>query len=204
MQRHFASVLTLHDAAARGDVAESRRLAEAIAARPGADGIAERLQPQVAALQASARHVTANSTLKDVAESTAAMLAACGDCHRAAGVMPAPPPLASPAVGGVVGHMLGHERAIDLMVQGLTVPSTTSWNEGAVALATAPLRPKDLPKDPQLTKSIRAAETRVLELAEQAPGASDAQARIHIYSELIQSCASCHTLHQKVWGPRRH
>ena len=65
------------------------------------------------------------------AASTAAMLAACGDCHRAAGTMPAPAAPAAPAVGGVVGHMLEHQRAVDLMVQGLTVPSTSAWNEGA-------------------------------------------------------------------------
>jgi len=54
------------------------------------------------------------------------------------------------------GHMLEHKRAVDLMVQDLTVPSTSAWNEGTA-----------------------------------------------IYSELIQSCASCHALHHKVWGPRR-
>ncbi len=70
--------------------------------------------------------------------------------------MPAPAAPIAPAVGGVVGHMLEHKRAVDLMVQDLTVPSTSAWNEGTA-----------------------------------------------IYSELIQSCASCHALHHKVWGPRR-
>ena len=68
------------------------------------------------------------------------------------GTLPPAAP-AAPAVGGVVGHMLEHQRAVDLMVQGLTVPSTSAWNEGAATFASAPLRDKDLPRDPELTRA---------------------------------------------------
>jgi cytochrome c553 len=203
MRQHFASVMILHQAVTRGDLTESRRIADDIAARPAPAGIAEALQPYVSSMQAAAARVSGDTTLEDVAASTAAMLAACGDCHRAAGTMPAPAAPAAPAVGGVVGHMLEHQRAVDLMVQGLTVPSTSAWNEGAATLASAPLRDKDLPRDPELTRAVRSAETRVHELAERARSADDTRTRIYVYSELVQSCASCHTLHHKLWGPRR-
>jgi len=204
MRHHFASVMSLHEAVTRGDLEESRRIARQIAVQPAPPEIAASLHSYVDTMQFSARRVSGDSVLEDLAASTGAMLAACGDCHRAAGTMPAPPTPTSPEVGGLVGHMLSHERAVDLMVQGLIIPSASAWDEGAKALTTAPLRSKDLPRDPQLTRSIRAAEKRVHELAEQAVGAPDPRSRIYFYSELLQSCASCHTLHQKVWGPRRH
>ena len=203
MRQHFASVMTLHQAVTRGDLTESRRLASEIAARPAPAGIAEALQPYVARMQAAAQRISGDVELEDVAASTAAMLATCGDCHRAAGTMPAPSAPAAPAVGGVVGHMLEHQRAVDLMVQGLTVPSTSAWNEGAATFASAPLRNKDLPGDPALTRAVRSAETRVHVLAERARTADYTRSRIYVYSELIQSCATCHILHHKIWGPRR-
>ena len=203
MRQHFASVMALHQAVTRGDLEESRRIAREIAARPAPAGIAEALQPYVSKVQAAAQRISGDVALEDVAAATAAMLATCGDCHRAAGTMPAPAVPAAPAVGGVVGHMLEHQRAVDLMVQGLTVPSTSAWNEGAATFASAPFRTKDLPRDPALTRAVQSAETRVHQLAERARTADDARSRIYVYSELIQSCASCHTLHHKIWGPRR-
>jgi cytochrome c553 len=203
MQQHFAAIMTLHEAVTRGDLIESRRLASNIAAQPAPAGIAEALQPYVSSMRAAAQRVSGDSKLEDVAASTAAMLATCGDCHRAAGTMPAPLTPATPAVGGLVGHMLEHQRAVDLLVQGLTVPSTSAWNEGAGTLASSPLGGNDLPRDPELTRAVRAAETRVHELAQRASSADDTRSRIYVYSEIIQSCASCHTLHHKVWGPRR-
>jgi hypothetical protein len=202
MRRHFASVLSLHEAATRGDLAEARWIAREIAARPGPAGIAETLQPYVAVMRVQAERVSADSTQEDVAASIAAMLAACGDCHRAAGVSPAVSSPADPGVGGVVGHMLTHQRALDLMVQGLTVPSTSAWNEGTDMLTAAPLSGKSLPRDPKLTKDIRAAEVRVHELARRSRSAEDTRSRIYVYSELLQSCASCHSLHHVTWGPR--
>jgi hypothetical protein len=66
-----------------------------------------------------------------------------------------------------------HQQAVDLMVQGLTVPSTSAWNEGADMLAAAPLRSKSLPRDPKLTQAVRTAEARVHELAQRARAADD-------------------------------
>jgi cytochrome c553 len=202
MRQHFASVMSLHEAVTRGDLTESRLIAKEIAARPGPAGIPDVLQPYVAIMQAQAGRVSGDSTEEDVAASTAAMLAACGDCHRAAGIRPAVSRPAEPAVGGVVGHMLSHERAVDLLVQGLTGPDDSAWNDGADMLAAAPLLSKSLPPDPKLTKAIRTAEARVHELAKRSRSADDTRSRVYVYSELVQSCASCHSLHHGLWGPR--
>jgi cytochrome c553 len=200
MQQHFASVMKLHEAVIRGDLKAARTEARAIADRPAPLDLPKAAAPYVVSMQQAAARAADAEELEDVAASTAAMLATCGDCHRAVGTMPAPSLPASPAVGGVVGHMLAHKAAVDLMVQGLTVPSTSSWNQGAEQLQSAPLRRSQMPKDPKLTNEILEHEKRVHALADRAAAAPDVRSRIFVYSELIQSCASCHTLHRN-WGP---
>ena len=200
MQQHFASVMKLHEAVIRGDLKTARTEARAIADRPDPLDLPKAAAPYVVSMQQAAARAADAEELEDVAASTAAMLATCGDCHRAVGTMPAPSLPASPAVGGVVGHMLAHKAAVDLMVQGLTVPSTSSWNQGAEQLQSAPLRGSQMPKDPKLTHEILEHEKRVHALADRAAAAPDVRSRIFVYSELIQSCASCHALHRN-WGP---
>jgi cytochrome c553 len=139
--------------------------------------------------------------LEDVAAAASAILATCGDCHRAAGTMPAHALPPSPTVGGQVGQVLAHQQAVDLMVQGLTVPSAWLWQSGAEALERAPLRKAILPADHKLTKDPLAAEQAVHHLAERARAATDQRSRIYVYSELVQSCATCHSRLGGVSGP---
>jgi cytochrome c553 len=201
MQQHFASVMKLHEAVIRGDLKMARTEARTIADRPDPPGLPKTAAPYVVSMQRAAARAADDEELEDLATSTAAMLATCGDCHRAVGTMPAPSLPASPTVGGTVGHMLAHKAAVDLMVQGLTVPSTSSWNQGAEQLQSAPLRRSELPKDTKLTREILEHEKRVHALAERGLAEADVRSRIYVYSELIQSCASCHALHGNVWGP---
>ena len=65
----------------------------------------------------------------------------------------------------------------------------------------APLRASDLPRDPRLTREIAAAEDRVHVLAEQAATATEETARINVYSQILSTCAQCHGLHGRIWGP---
>ncbi len=60
-----------------------------------------------------------------------------------------------------------------------------------------------MPRDAKLTSDILENEKRVHTLAERGLQASDTRSRIYVYSELLQSCASCHTLHGNVWGPAK-
>ena len=154
MQQHFVSVMNVHDAVIRGDLKTARTEARAVANRSAPPGLPEAAGPYLAAMQLGASRAAADEDLEDVAAFTASMLGTCGDCHRAVGTMPALAPPASTAIGGIVGHMLGHKAAVDLMAQGLTVPSTSAWDEGVRQLRSAPLRRGALPKDAKLTKDI--------------------------------------------------
>jgi cytochrome c553 len=149
------------------------------------------------------RRLTAAASLDAAAPHVSSMLALCGDCHRALAVRPTPSSPTRPDVGGLVGHMLEHQRAMDELVQGLVVPSTSQWTAGAERLRTAPLRPAELLPDRGLTDEIRKAETRVHDLAGRAAQASTLEDRAAVYASLLANCSQCHGLHGAVWGPRR-
>jgi cytochrome c553 len=202
MRHHFGEVMAVHYALVAGDLEEARKHARVLADSPDPQNLPPAAGPYVTVLHRAAGRAASADELDDVASASAAMLAACGDCHRAVGVMPAMPPTAGTEVGGLVGHMLEHQRAVDLMVQGLTVPSATAWREGTRLLLSAPLRKGDLPRDSRLTHEVVELEERIHELADRGGRADDQRSRIYVYSELTQSCAACHGLHAKIWGPR--
>jgi cytochrome c553 len=91
--------------------------------------------------------------------------------------------------------------AVDLMYQGLVGPSDEAWKKGARQLGQSPLTLKDLPKDPKLTKEIAALVGVIHTLADKADAAVAPNARATLYGDVIATCAECHGLHGKVWGP---
>ena len=201
MTGHFIGVTAVHEAVIRGDLEAARKAAAPIATHDltgPADTAAARDE-----LKSLAGRIASAPDLTAAATATGAMLRACGDCHRTAGVMPVLNLPVRPAVGKTVGHMLAHQRAADQLLQGLVIPSSTSWNQGAQALRTAPLEMGQLPKDPKLTEDIAAGEQRIHQLADQAAGATEPAARAAIYGQMVTACATCHSLHKGVWGPSR-
>jgi hypothetical protein len=202
MTGHFTEVTAVHEAVIRGDLEAARKAAGPIATRDltgPANTAAARDE-----LKSLAGRVVSAPDLAAAATATGTMLRACGDCHRLAGVMPVLKLPVRPAVGKTVGHMLEHQRAADQLLQGLVIPSSTSWNQGAQALRTAPLRMGQLPKDPKLTEDVAAGEQRIHQLADQAAGASEPAARAAVYGQMLTACATCHALHKGIWGPSRY
>src|SRR6187200_499311 len=80
MQQHFASVMKLHEAVIRGDLKTARTEARAIADRPDPLDLPKAAAPYVVSMQQAAARAADAEELEDVAASTAAMLATCGDC----------------------------------------------------------------------------------------------------------------------------
>jgi hypothetical protein len=85
----------------------------------------------------------------------------------------------------------------------LTVPSESQWVKGARRLAAAPMHRRELPRDSTMTPEIVELEKRVHQLATRAREHTDTRSRIYYYSEIVQSCGTCHALHGNVWGPDR-
>jgi cytochrome c553 len=203
MKAHYHEVLTMQDAVIRGDLSAVAPSAKAVAGQEPPSGLPPVATSYVNALREAATRAAGTTTLAAASQETASLLATCGQCHVAVGTRPAPPMPPSTTVGGVVGHMLDHQRAVDRMLQGLVVPSATLWREGAEALRVAPLHRGDLPRSSKMTGAVTAAEKRVHELADAAIALSEPSARAGSYARILTTCADCHRLHGKVWGPSR-
>lgn len=201
MKAHLNQALVVHAAVIRGDlpavVPAARTLAALDDSRfpPGAPA-------QVAAMKAAALRAVDSRDALAAGLAAAEMLTACGNCHRAIGTRPAIPSTERPAVGGVVGHMLEHQVAADLLLEGLVIPSDTSWRAGAQALMKAPLNPRELPVDSAVRRQLAPTEERIHRLATDAVQATDSAARAGFYGQVLAGCADCHKLHAKIWGPK--
>ena len=201
MHEQFRSVTGAHDSIIRGNLAGAKNEARMVAHFPDPVGLPPGAAPYLVAMRTAAGRAADATDLPAAASATAAMLATCGDCHRAVGVMPAHATPREANVGGLVGHMITHQAALDLLQQGLTTPSTSVWHEGAEALAVEPLSKSKLPSDAKLSGEILKSEKRVHALADQARLAEDTASRVVVYSQLIQSCGTCHGANNKGYGP---
>ncbi len=201
MQHHFVQVGRIHEAIVRGDLAAVGQPARQLATMPAPPGIPMKGAPFVGQIRVAAREAADATNLVTAASATASMLTICGDCHRAVGVSVAPVGAGHPDVGGIVGHMLEHRLAVDEMLQGLFIPAETQWRDGASRLRMAPLLPESLPPDPGLTKEAQAADAAVHAIAEEATQANTPAARAAVYTKLVTTCAACHGIHSRIWGP---
>jgi cytochrome c2 len=201
MKAHFHEALAVQDAVIRGDLAAAKPAATALANAPSPAGLPAAAAPHATALKAAASRAAAATTLNGAATEVASMFATCGACHASAGTRPALPVSSPSGGGGVVGHMLAHQYAIDQMLQGLVLPSATLWRQGAEGLNMAPLRRSELPRDSALTRDVIAAEKRVHAMAEEAIATTEPAVRARQYAQILTTCAECHSAHRKVWGP---
>lgn len=205
MQHHFSQVFVAHEALIRGDLAAVRAPAAELSALPTPAGMSPSAAPYVAAIRMAGRQAFASTSLASAAHAVADMLTQCGTCHREVGI---PVAVATPKghdVGGIVGHMLEHQRAADEMLEGLIAPSASSWRSGAERLADARLLPdQKLPDDLRLLQQVQQSERRLHTVARSAAAEGiDAPARQALYAQIMTTCAECHSLHRRIWGPTR-
>jgi cytochrome c2 len=200
MTHHYADVSAMHEAVVRGDLADvhdrGRRLA-AITDPPATPPVTT----HVSAIRRQGTRAAAARTLDEAASATAAMLAECGACHASRAVRPSPPERRAPDVGGIVGHMVDHQRAVDALLLGLVVPSSSEWTRGAELLKAPLLKGIDLPPDPELIARATLTERQVHGLADVVMAATSREARVEAYARVIATCANCHSLHPAIWGP---
>jgi cytochrome c553 len=203
MQHHYLQVTLIHEAIIRGDLPAVQSPARELAAMPAPVNTPPRTAPFAKAIAAAAELAAGAQTLSSAASAATLMLLQCGECHRAAGVLPAPSTPRRPDLGGLVGHMLEHQRAVDEMLQGLLMPSVSRWAQGTARLKTAPLRPDQFPRDPRLPNELTRTDALVHEIGGRAAQATDAPTRATVYGDLLTTCAECHGLHREIWGPKR-
>jgi len=201
MQHHFGQISRILEAVIRGDLAAIPDPARELSVIPPPSGMPPAAQPFIDFIRLEGRRAMSAATIDGAAEATASVLTLCGDCHRTVGVSVAPVTTDRPDVGGIVGHMLEHQDAVDAMVEGLISPSVSQWRAGAVRLRAAPLQPDNLPSDPRLTGGLRRAEARVHEIGQEAEVAETTTERTAAFGTLTATCSTCHSLHPRIWGP---
>jgi len=203
MRGHYAQVLVVHAAVIRGDVPAIGAPARELAQRLGLPTNPAAPPATVDEMRFAARWAADTSNLAVAAAATSSLLKDCGDCHRAVGVRPPVDLPGKTRVGGVVGTMLEHQRAAELMMHGLIGPSTAAWQEGARAFAAAPLHSKALPVDSAERKRMVQVEERLQRTVAKAVVLEDSYARAAAYASILTECSGCHGQHAKIWGPVR-
>lgn len=199
MAEHFSKAREMEAALVRGDLEGAQEIGRWIAEHETAAGLPAGLESYVDEMKRAAAAVGSATTTEAAALASARAVAACGSCHAQGQVQAAMAPPAPPRAGeGRDVHMLEHQYAVDLLLQGLVGPSDDYWIRGADAMKASPLTGKDLP---EVSPEVAKFESRVHEIAARAAGANDIDARVAIYGELVGRCASCHGAHGRVWGP---
>lgn len=202
MHNQLGKVTIVQQAVIRGDLETAAVPAKWMADHQEVAGFPANTASYIVDMKKFAANVAGAKDIKGAATATTMMVSYCGGCHVAAQVKPAFPDLPKPVlVTGTAAHMLEHQWAVDLMYQGLAEPSDELWTKGVDALKAAPLSAADLPKDTSLTAEIVANEKRIHEQAGKALKTSDMGSRVALYSDVLSECATCHSLHGRVWGP---
>jgi cytochrome c553 len=190
----------MHRAVIRGDLAEVAVDAQTLTRYEGPPGMPERATTYVTAIRQAATTAAAAPTAVAAATASALMLSACGQCHRLVGARPSIAVRGSPELGGLVGHMLAHQRAADQIFQGLLLPSDALWREGTRAFASQPLHSMDLPVGGLERRKLSRTEEQIHRIATDAAQANEPRARANYYGQLLAGCADCHSQSAK-WGP---
>lgn len=202
MHEQLGKVTIVQQAVIRGDLETAAVPARWMADHQDVAGFPANTASYVADMKRFAANVAGAKDIKGAAAATTMMISYCGECHVAAQVTPAFPVLPKPTwTKGTAAHMLEHQWAVDLMYQGLAGPTDELWKKGVDALKVAPLSATDLPKDASLTAEILASEKKIHEQATESLKTADMGTRVALYSEVLGECATCHSLHGRVWGP---
>ena len=199
MHQHFDRVRHVEEAVIRGDLEGAQEPARWLAEHQELAGAAASSGPYISEMRTAAQQVASAGDIGTAARGAAQLAAACGNCHAASKVAANLPDAMVPAsADDRAGHMREHQAAVDLLYRGLAAPSDEQWKKGAEMLRHAPLAAEDLG---DIQKEAQASEARVHELAGRALTAAHQDSRVTVYAELVGTCASCHGLHGKVWGP---
>ena len=199
MRAHFEQTMRLHDAVARGDLAAAKREAATLAERSPDVPMPVGAEAFHGALTRAARDAAAAPTLPAAAQATAAVLGTCGQCHKAMHVRAGVMPPADPRVGGLVGHMLLHQRGVDALLEGLVAPSDAQWEEGVRTFAAPKLHPSEVPG--RMRRTFEHGETELAVLAGHMAQAHRTRDREELYGKVLATCGTCHQKLAKHGGP---
>jgi hypothetical protein len=192
MHERFAATNRMLYAIAISDLMRAQREAQLVADLDEPD-VLPIWKPYVDDIRASARAVIATADTTAAARTMAGLGRACARCHQQANAKlvfaddPAPP-----SEKPLRATMASHQWAANRMWQGLLAPSTERWNDGARALAEAPLAITAEVGEPPHSLGIADDVSRIRLLARRAQTTTELDARTELYGELLGTCVQCH------------
>jgi hypothetical protein len=193
----FTQLQALHTAIIHGDLAALHIPATWLAEQrtlPSSTTQARRLDEQ---LKQAAARAAAAVDVAAAADAAADVIASCGACHEAAGIVPTLPPVAGSSQTNIVGHMRRHAQAAEEMMHGMVAPSKSVWLQGTIAFAEMPLEAGDFPVDFERGARMARLDAEVHRLAQNAFAAETLSARARAYGQLLGTCAQCHQQHAR-------
>lgn len=192
MHERFAATNRMLYAISTSDLMRAQREAQLVADLDEPD-LLPIWKPYVDDIRASARTVIETKDITAAADTMAWLGRACARCHQQASAKiafkddPAPPPAKE-----LRTTMESHQWAANRMWQGLLAPSTERWNQGARALAAAPLAITAEVAEPPHSLGIADDVSNIRILARRAQTTTELDARTDLYGELLGTCIQCH------------
>jgi len=187
---HFYQAMLLHDAVARGDLDAARLEATHLSQSATAIVMPAGAAAFQAALTHLAQRASTAATLHEAAQTSAAILGTCGQCHQAMHTRAILPAGDAITTGGLAGHMQLHQHGSDALIEGLVAPSDAAWAEGVRTFAAPSLAEHEAPGD--LRKEMSAGEAKLSQLAGEAAQARRSRDRETAYGRILATCGECH------------
>lgn len=141
-----------------------------------------------ARMQASARRIKDSSDIAGVAAAIADVGTSCGWCHSKLGGPEASAEPAPPNDGTLESRMKQHSWATEKLWEGLYVPSSTAWADGARILSGTEFPSEVLQRGVYAKSSAQ----EFKKLAAKLPSQSTPTTRAALYARLLGTCGSCH------------
>jgi len=193
MKDHYASAIEYRDWVIADDIEHTGPPAVWLADHIAPDGLPKEWAAFATDMRGVASAAAKAKDLPASAKALSALARTCARCHAAHNaeikLSPKPPTPFTDDVGKV---MFGHQYAANRMWEGLFIPSDAAWNEGCEQMAGSTLRPADVENLAQMDAQVVALEEKVHRLAADGANTTDPLERGKLYTELVQTCASCH------------
>lgn len=192
MHERFTATRRLELSIAFGQLDAAHAEAATIAA-VDEPGILPAWRPYVEQIRATAREVEQTTNLTAAARTSALLGRRCAQCHEASSAKltfakEAPPPTGPK----LPNKMASHQWAASRLWEGLIGPSPERWEEGARAMAGAPLtivaEGDNLPPDLAVSDDVG----RIRLFATRALAARTGDERATLYGDLLSTCVGCH------------
>jgi hypothetical protein len=192
MTAHFAGAVELQTAIAHGRLADAQDQARWFVAHDM--DVPLEWRPYVDEMRDSAMRVVRARDVATAGMQLGRLGRACSSCHEAESASIAFPHVPLPSDEATLAtQMARHEWAAARLWEGLIGPSDQLWQQGARVMATARL---DVAKSMHAKPNADVAELaeRLREQTTQAIGIMDRASRAQLYGELMDTCASCHSI----------